>query len=257
MPIIGNPYLRPSTSSGLMLEYRHTQKSLFYISISGNSTKNKIISNTILKRDTLNSVNQEIHYMNVNENYSIEAAYGWSKQFNEGKYQIATEGNSAFNKTPIFINDYKSQSKNISIAQSLKGSTFQDWIEITGNINYTFNNSLYNINGIDKVILQAWNLSLIGKFIFLNSWSLSINANKQFTAGLSNVSNPFILNSTLEKKILKNKINIRIQGFNIINENTGFTQSISGNTISEVHTKLNGRFFLLSLALDLKRIDTK
>lgn len=257
IPIIGNPYLKPSTNLGITLGYRYTKKSLLFATISGSITKNKIISNTILINDTLNSVIQEIHFLNASGNYSFEATYGWSKPFNGGKYQVSVEGNSILNNTPIYINNVKSESRNLTTTQSVNGSIFQDWVEITANINYTLHNNLYNINGNNEIIFQTWNLSLIGKIIFLKSWSLSFNSNKQFNAGLNNISNPLIFNAILEKKLLKNKLAARMQGFNIFNEYSGVSQSISANTISEIHSKLAGRFFLLSLVLNLKRIETK
>lgn len=253
IPIIGNPYLKPSMNLGLTLEYRHTKKSLIYATISGSSTKNKIVTNTILKNDTLNSIIQEIHFANTSGNYSIETSYGWSKLFNEGKYQFGTEGNSNLNNTPIYMNNIKKKSQNLTITQAVKGGIFQNWVEITGNIKYTLNNNLYNINGNNEIIFQTWNLFLTGKILFLKSWSLSYNLNKQFSIGSSNITNPLICNALLEKKLLKNKLSARLQGFNIFNESSGFSQSISGNTISETRTKLVGSFFLFSLALDLKK----
>ena len=67
-------------------------------------------------------------------------------------------------------------------------------------------------------------------------------------------SNPIVVNVYTEYRFLKNKIaTVRLQGFDLFNQNTGISRDVSETTIIESRSLRLARYFLLSLNIRLQK----
>jgi len=67
-------------------------------------------------------------------------------------------------------------------------------------------------------------------------------------------ANPTLLSSYIECQFLKKNIaSLRFQAFDLLNENTGITRSVSGNQIIDTRTNRLGRYFMLTFTLRLQK----
>jgi len=254
-PIIGNPDLKASTSNLFTLDYNKITKSIFFVSLMASRIFNQTVTNTLFKQDTLNTVIQETHYLNSNGIYSYSGNYAWSRPFFDNKLQLFIEGNANFNNNIFYLQNIKNYSQNLTLTQSFRTGLYQKWIELNTGASYTLNHTNYSDKEASTINIHTWVLNLNTKFFAGKTWSLWLDVNKQFNTGYAaNVSaNPTDLGATIEKTFLKNKLTFRLQGFNLLDQNTGITQTISGNTTTQTRTNQLGRFILLSAILDLKK----
>ncbi|HVF96759.1 MAG TPA: hypothetical protein VM871_05540, partial [Flavisolibacter sp.] len=66
--------------------------------------------------------------------------------------------------------------------------------------------------------------------------------------------NPAILNVYTEYRFLKGKMmTVRLQGFDLLNENTGILRTVSETTITDSRTNRLARYFLLSVNMRLAK----
>lgn len=255
-PIVGNPNIHSMLNSFFTLEYRHTGKNTIFLTLGVVPIFNKITNNIILVKDTFNIVRQETHFINTNGNYSINTNYGWSKSFVEGKFQIFLDGNSSYNKNIFYTDNIRKSSKNININQSLKGNIYNNWLELNSTISYSYNHNAYPGDETVTTALNTWNFQLNTKYFIGKSWTLEIYANKQLNSGYSGSisANPVILNAALEKSFFKKSLICRFYGSNIMNETKNISPYITANTVTETRSNQIGRYYMLSLALNLKKI---
>lgn len=254
-PKIGNPKLYAGLNHVFMLDYRHTGNNMLLIKFRFNPIIGQTATNTTLSRDTLNNIIQETHYININGNYTIYGNYSWSHSFTDGKYQVFINGSCNLNNNVFLLEGSRNATKNLVITQSVRGGIYQKWIELNATAGYGLNHTSYSNNQISSANIRTYNLILNTKLFTRSSWSLSLDINKQFNSGYANgvVASPTDLSTAIEKVLFKNKLSFRLQGFNLLNQNTGISQTISANTTTQTRTNQLGRYILLSAILDLKK----
>lgn len=259
-PVIGNPNLRTSLSHNLTSSYRTASiNNTLFVQLSGKYTQNKVVTNVVLVKDSFNTVKQETHFLNANGYYDLRLDYSWSQQLQEGKYNIFLEGNDSYNNNVLYMDNIRSTAKNLVLTQSVKANMMMEWLELTGDVSYTYNRNVYVLPENNITNIHTWTFNINGKIYFLKTFALAADGSKQLNFGYSdNVSvNPLIINGTLEKTFFKRKLTCRLQTFNLLNETSNLSQVISGNSIIENRNRMLGRYFMLSLQCDLKMFKGK
>jgi hypothetical protein len=253
--IIGNPFLKSTLTNRASIDFRHVSNAILLVNIGASPITNQITTNTITETDASNSLIQETHYLNTNGVYSLNGNYAWSRPFSEGKYQIFVEGNAAYNNNIFYIESLRNNTKNMVLTQSLRTGIYQKWVELNTGAAYTINQTKYSDTKTPITTIGSLNFNFNAKFFALKTWSLWLDFTKQFNTGYaSGVSaNPTDLGATIEKTFLKNTLTCRLQGYNLLDQNTGLSQTISGNTTIQTRTNQLGRFIMLSVILDLKK----
>ncbi len=83
-------------------------------------------------------------------------------------------------------------------------------------------------------------------------YDLNKTINKGYSSTLN--ANPTILNLYVERQFLKkNMAALRIEGFDLFNQNTGVSRSVSANSISDSRVTRLARYFLLTFTLKLQK----
>lgn len=71
-------------------------------------------------------------------------------------------------------------------------------------------------------------------------------------------SNPTLLNMFAERRFLKNnKATIRLQAFDLFNQNTGISRDVNGTTVTDVQNNRLGRYLLLTFNIRLQKFTGK
>lgn len=93
------------------------------------------------------------------------------------------------------------------------------------------------------------------KNFFFKNYTLGYDINKVIYQGYGTaVKNPTLLNVYVERRFLKNnKGTLRIQGFDLFDQNTGITRTINGTTTTDSRSDRLGRYFLLTFNLRLQK----
>ncbi|WP_177189180.1 outer membrane beta-barrel protein [Chitinophaga sp. YR573] len=252
-PIIGNPDLQSSLTHSILLSYRAVKTSTLLLLFAASYTKDKIVTNSLLVKDSFNTVKQETHFLNTNGDYFFRFLYSWSRRFNNGKYNLLFNGNNTYNNSILYMNNVRRTTHNLASTLSAKASITRDWLEITGVVNYTYNRNVYILSENNITNLGTWVFGLNGKVNFAKTLILAADVSKQMNTGYAIGTNPLLLNASIEKLLFKNKLTVRLQGSNLLNEAALLSQSISGNAITQKQDNLAERYFILTIQYDLRK----
>ena len=257
-PVVGNPNLKAEFNHNINIRYNNfnfEKGDVWFTNFSVNLTENKIVSNSVF----LPGNKIETRYLNTNGFYSVNGFYTWSKPFAERKYTLSINGFANYSNNINFVDDQKNIGKNLIISQ---GASFQlnpaQWIELNPGVNYTANKNTYSISAQQNTKVSTWNLTFNGKAYIRKTWILGADftkaLNKGYTSGFA--VNPFIMNTYLEKQFLKNKAaSLRFQIFDVYNENTSISRSVTANSINDTRSNRLARYAMLTFSLKLQKFN--
>jgi hypothetical protein len=257
-PVVGNPNLKAEFSHNINIRYNNfnfEKGDVWFTNFSVNLTENKIVSNSVF----LPGNKIETRYLNTNGFYSVNGFYNWSKPFAERKYTLSINGFANYSNNINFVDDQKNNGKNLIFSQ---GASFQlnpaQWIELNPGVNYTANKNTYSISAQQNTKVSTWNLTFNGKAYIRKTWILGADftkaLNKGYTSGFA--VNPFIMNTYLEKQFLKNKAaSLRFQIFDVYNENTSISRSVTANSINDTRSNRLARYAMLTFSLKLQKFN--
>jgi uncharacterized membrane protein YgcG len=265
--VYGNPDLKPSFSNSINLRYNQfdiaSGNSLF-TNLSFNTIEDQIVantapvvSNTATGGTVATSTKQETRYLNTNGYYSMNGNYAFSKPFDNRKFTLTLNGGASYNNNISYIEDQRNLGKNWVLNQGAKLRVDIDSVmdtEISGN--YSINNTKYSLPSSINTNAKTWTVGLDGRNYFFYNWILGYNLTQTINQGFSSTvkANPTLLSSYIEYQFLKKNIaSFRFQAFDLFNENTGVSRTVSGNQIIDTRTNRLGRYFMLSFTLRLQK----
>jgi hypothetical protein len=268
--VYGNPDLKPSFSNSVNLRYNQfdiaSGNSLF-TNLSFNTIEDQIVANTSpvvsntanggTDASTATSTRQQTRYLNTNGYYSMNGNYAFSKPFDNRKFTVTVNGGASYNNNVSYIEDERNLGKNWVFNQGAKLRVDIDSVmdtEISGN--YSINATKYSLPSSINTDAKTWTIGLDGRNYFFYSWILGYNLTQTINQGFSSTvkANPTLLSSYVEYQFLKKNIaSLRFQAFDLFNENTGVTRTVSGNQIIDTRTNRLGRYFMLTFTLRLQK----
>jgi len=268
--VYGNPDLKPSFSNSINLRYNQfdiaSGNSLF-TNLSFNTIEDQIVANTspvVSSTATggadgalATSTKQETHYLNTSGYYSMNGNYAFSKPFDNRKFTVTLNGGASYNNNVSYIENQRNLGKNWVFNQGARLRIDIDSImdtEINGN--YAVNNTKYSLPSSINTNAKTWTIGLDGRNYFFYNLILGYNLSQTINQGFSSTvkANPTLLSTYVEYQFLKKNIaSLRFQGFDLFNENTGVTRTVSGNQIIDTRTNRLGRYFMLSFTLRLQK----
>jgi uncharacterized membrane protein YgcG len=280
-PVIGNPNLNPAFTNNVSIRYNNfsfTTGNVFFANFSYQQINNQVVTNTI----TSNTSNRILtQYLNADGYYNVSGRITYAKPWAQRKYSLIFNGTATYNNNVGYLTNVnldplaatqaeidaarqKNLAKNLVLTPELR---FR--VDITNIIdaqilsNYAINrtsNSVKNEfnDGLSNV--RTWNLGINGKNYF-GDWVFSYDYTKATNYGYASniqVTNPNILNLYVERRFLKNKVaTIRLSGFDLFNENTGFTSVPTASSITQTRVNRLARYYLLTFTLRLQKFAGK
>jgi hypothetical protein len=280
-PVVGNPNLNPAFTNNVSIRYNNfsfATGDVFFANLSYQQINNQVVTNTI----TSNTSNRILtQYLNADGYYNVSGRVTFSKPWAQRKYSLTFNGTATYNNNVGYLTNVnldplaatqadidaamqKNLAKNLVFTPELR---FR--VDITNVIdaqilsNYAINrtsNSVKNEfnDGLSNV--RTWNLGLNGKNYF-GDWVFSYDYTKATNYGYASniqVTNPNILNLYVERRFLKNKVaTIRLSGFDLFNENTGFTSVPTASSITQTRVNRLARYYLLTFTLRLQKFAGK
>lgn len=256
-PVVGNPNLKAEFVHNINIRFNNfnfDKGDVWFTNFSVNMTENKIVNNSVYVGNTI-----ETRYLNTNGFYSANAFYTWSKPFAERKYTLSINGMANYANNINFVDGQKNTGKNLVFSQ---GMSLQlnpaEWIELNPGVNYSSNKNTYSLSTQQNTKVSTWNFTFNGKAYIHKTWIIGADftkaQNKGYTSAFS--VNPFIMNTYIEKQFLKNKAaSIRLQVFDVYNENTSISRSVTGNSITDSRSNRLARYGLLTFSLKLQKFN--
>jgi len=258
--IVGNPGLRPSFRHSLSSQYNNyipNSKLTLSASVSGSMIRGQVVSNVLqVPIPAISSFYNETHYLNLDGTYSVNSSYGITKQLSEQKYSLRLNGNMSYNHSISMSNDIGYHADNWRFTEVLGPQLNPtDAIEINPSVSYTLARSFFTQPNARNIDTKTTALTIDGVFTY-KKWRLGYNASKNYVEGISaNLTrNPFVVDAYLQRTLFpKIQGNLKIQAFDIFNQNNFIDQSYSTTSVTNTKSNVMSRYVYVSFSVFLQK----
>jgi hypothetical protein len=263
----GNPDLSQSYTHNLTARYNRTNlttSTTWLILMSGSFVQDYItnasfiaIRDTVFRNVALSQGTQLSYPVNMDgyRNARTLLTYGTPVAFLKSNINVNT--GMTYNRTPGMINDLKNIADNYTVSQGLViSSNMSEALDFTVSYsaNYTVvRNSLKkqsDNNYFNQVTSLRLNWVLRKRFVF------TTNTNNTLYRGLSAEFDRsiWLWNAGVGYKLLKDQaLELKLNAFDILNNNNSITRDISENYIEDRKTNVLTRYFMLTAIYSLRR----
>ncbi len=254
--VTGNPNLKPEFTNSINAHYKQSDWNLghlFDANISYNQTSNKIVTTNQLVPGT---INQFTTYTNTNGFYDINGNYGYSKPFATRKYTVNYGGWGNFRNNVSFIDRNRNNAKNTSWGQRLGLR-----VDLENITNLEIQTS-YSQNKVDNSLPSSqdrktgrFEYGINGRNYFFKDLTIGYDFTKVINSGFNSsfVNNPTILRLFMEYKFLRKDMGVlRLDGFDLFNQNSGITTDVYDNIIIDRRVNRLGRYFMCSFIFKVR-----
>ncbi len=261
-PVRGNPSLKSELWHNFEIGYNNfsaeTGKT-FFAGLNGTLIQDQVVSNTLLRIKQDNVISQETAFENLDGSFMLGGVYNLSLPFKERKYVLDLNGSVSYNHYVSLSNSEKLSARNLIASQAVRMQINpNEQIEFYPSVIYTYNRNRYSIDEYSKAQLSTWSLGASSKVYLLPTIVLGLEADKNFNKGFAGMgkTNPFILNTFIEKQFLKGKkAAFRFSAFDILDQNTSVMRTIQNNATLDNRSNRLGRYFMLLFKLNLNKFE--
>jgi len=283
-PVQGNPDLRQQFNNNFSLRYNSfglASGNILFLNTSFNQANDYVATRTttyhrlspaVLAADPSlkNFSNTTLtRYLNADGYYQAQAMGFFAKPWNDRRYTVIVNGNITYTKYPGFVDSVSSNNvqsptlKNISKTLTFTPGTrfrldIQDVIDAQASASYSISKTDNSLTGSSALTqntnVRALTLGLTGKNYF-GDWTVSYDYSKQINSGYTiPVTNPNILSAYLERRFLpQGRATIRLAAYDLFNQNTGFSVTSNGASVTQTSVNRLGRYYMLSFSLRLQK----
>lgn len=253
---VGNPNLRPEFNNTFSLRYNNFDfitGDVFFSNISFSFTRDKIVNNTFNKGPGI----QETRYLNTNGYYTVFGFYNYSKPFNNRKYVINYGGNVTYFNNISYLEDRKNRGANWLLSQRLSSDIkIKKWLETTIGGSYSLNSTHYSLQKALNNDASTWTIQHSSRLFLPKNFRVNYDMEKNFNAGFASTVNaaPFIINASVEKSFgKKEQLALKLQGFDLLNENQNISRSVTASAITDSRVNRLRRYYLLTAIYRLNK----
>jgi hypothetical protein len=261
-PVIGNPNLNAEFNHRFNLRYNNFEfntGNVLFTNLSASFTENKIVTDITRLNDPAVGLVQETRYQNTDGYYTVNGFYNYSKPFAERKYVVSINGSANFNNNVSFSNGEKNIGKNWVLTQGFNTQINPvKWLEMNPGFTYSYNTNSNDIITNTNTKVSTYGVNFNSKTYFLKTFLIGADLSKTFNNGYSSLlaANPFIINAYLEKQFFKAKnATLRLQAFDLLDENTSVSRSVTANSIVDSRSNRLSRYFMLSFTMRLQKFN--
>lgn len=255
--VTGNPNLQAEFNNNYSIRYHKFDKisgRTIFSNFNYDKTSNKIVTSRV---NNPTGTGRTTTYLNTDGFYRVSGNGHFSQGFSNRKYTATIDFAASYDNNISYTDNQRNKGRNWNLRP---GAAFrldlQDIIDVTLNAGYTFYKTTTQYATYTNTSqAKTLNYGISGKNYFLKDLTLGYEVAKMVNYGFGSInSNPLIINVYAEYRFLKGKkATIKLQGFDLLNENTGITRNISETTITDSQSNRLARYGLLSFNLRLQK----
>lgn len=256
---LGNPGLKPSFSNNFNASYnsfKMLSSKMIRFDGSYSFTANPIVSNTVTDtsgKSTFQSINLT---GKTPSNYSVSASMNnkiKALDLNVG-IGLTFSGSNSYSLSNDVLNTSKSNSYsgNFSISK-YDESKFSFMIDFGPNYNT-------NRSSLQKIPNDGWGFMSNAQVSYVFPWKIELTSDANYeyrgkTASFNENFSRLIWNASVTKKFFKSEnLSFSISGRDLLNQNSGFNRTASGNMITQNSFTTIKRYFMCSLIWDFNKM---
>lgn len=269
----GNPDLDPEFRHSMVARFRtgdFQKGKSFFAMLRSEITSDKIVSLNIRNRIDGVGMVQSVGYINASDPvYNINSFYHWSRSLKEKTYNIMYGGGVSYARTlsyltsdlnaslvnnPNAVGFDKGVNNNTSIFQMLFFRyNPSEKLEINPGIRYNYSITSSTLPDFSAPNTQKITPNIIGSINLTKSTIFGVDMSKEFNSGYRSNVNPFIINSYIEQRFLKDQRGtLRFQGFDLLNQQTNINRTV-GEVLTDSQTNRLARYFMLTFTFKLQK----
>ena len=256
--VTGNPNLKPEFIHSINAHYKQADWSAGKVIMANfkyERTNDRIVTT---KERVPGTVNQLTSYINTDGYYTLQGDYDISKPLSpERKFTIGYAGSGQLNNNITFTDDSRIEARNIAWRQELEFRVdLKDIVNFEVETSYSQNLTKYSNDTFADRQSNRFECGIEGRNYFFKDLTLGYDFTKQINSGFDNgaVRNPTLLRLSMEYKFMKNDMAaIRVEGFDLFDQNSGITRDVFDNVIVDKQVNRLGRYFMLSLIYRVRK----
>jgi len=258
--VVGNPNLRPQFNSNFSIsynDYKILSERGIYVSARANFTGDAISSNIYF--DSLGrSVSQAV---NVNGNHNLSIYFSYNFKWKKPNINFGFSPNYSNNRYANIINNVPNITNSDNYSFEMYMGKYKEkkyGLSLSANFIYTHSNSSVQSN--TNTNYYTYNIHPDFDFYlplnFQVHTDLDINIREKIMAFDKN-TNVYFWNAWIGKKFLKNDaLLIKVIANDILNQNIGFSRTVTTNNISQNTYSTIQRYFMLSAVWNFNKAGT-
>ncbi|HMO31999.1 MAG TPA: TonB-dependent receptor [Lacibacter sp.] len=258
----GNPFLRPSINHTLSTNYNNfnfASGQVLFTGVTLTLARDQIVNNTINIKGPggLPTGAQLSRPENVNGFYNVTGFYTFSKPWKNRKYVLTLLGTLNYNNNINLVDAERNIGRNWLVVQGLNFDyNAKQWLELSFGARYNMNQASFSLQNVAPQTQETWVLSndirvdLPGSWIL--RWHFDFTLNLGLAQGVSR--NIALFNGSLEKELFKKKNGtIRLEAFDLFNQNINVNRSVSANFITDTRINRLTQYFMLTFQYRLNK----
>ncbi|MCA5005880.1 outer membrane beta-barrel protein [Sphingobacterium bovistauri] len=270
---LGNPSLDPEFRHSMNVRFRtgdFQKGKSFFAMLRSELTQDKIVSLNKRYRAGSDGLLQDIGYINESDPvYNINSFYHWSRAFKEKTYNIMYGGGVNYSRTISYLTDDQGASlqnnaqavgfdKGVNNNTTLTQMLFfrynpSENLEINPGVRYNYTWTSSTLPDFAAANTQKITPNIIGSVNITPTTIFGADVSKEFNTGYRTNANPFIINSYIEQRFLKDqRATIRFQGFDLLNQQTNINRTV-GEILRDSQTNRLARYFMLTFTFKLQK----
>ncbi|MDQ6610689.1 MAG: outer membrane beta-barrel family protein, partial [Bacteroidota bacterium] len=255
--VVGNPNLRNEFTNNISIrynKYNYKVGSSLFVNLSYDRTSNKIVSNRF---NNITGTGRTTSYLNTDGFYGYNGNASFTQPFHNRKYTAGLSMGASFDNNISYTDGQRNMGKNWNLRP---GASFrldlEDIADVALKADYTsYQTSTHYSNNSSTTSAQTLNLGINGKNYF-GDFTFGYDFSKVINYGFyqSVAANPAILNLYTEYRLMKEKMmTVKLEGFDLLNQNTGIVRTVNETTVSDSRTVRLARYFLLTVNIRLAK----
>ncbi|MDP4217130.1 MAG: TonB-dependent receptor [Bacteroidota bacterium] len=257
---LGNPGLRQEYYHLLRLNYLSFdpfRRTSFFAMVNYSGIHDRIVNSSQLAA----SGAQVTMPVNRDGLFRLNGNLTWEFPVRAIRSNLSLSSNLAYDHNGGLVNGAPNNSNNWTVGQGANLNFVSgEALDITAGIRADYNEVRYSLQPAQNQAYWTEDYTLDANWYLRDRFSLASDLDYIHRSGLpaGYNSSPLIWNAGIAEKLFKNKKGtIRLQVFDILSRNTGFSRNTSQNYIEDVSYRVLNRYWLLSFSYNLSRFAGK
>ncbi len=257
---LGNPRLRQEYDHSLRLSYLSFdpfRRTSFFATVNYNGIHDRIVNDAELA-STGAQVSMPV---NLDGLFRLNGNLSWEFPLRALKSNLNLNSSALYDHSAGLVNGVRNNSDNWTLSQGADLNFVSgESLDVTVGVKADYNDVRYSLQPGQNQAYWTEDYTVDFNWYLRDRFSIASDLDYTHRSGLPPGYNtsPLIWNAGLAEKLFNNKKGtIRLQVFDMLSQNTGFSRSTSQNYIDDISYRVLNRYWLLSFSYNISRFAGK